>query len=73
MDISFAAAVRNASNAWAQGRTTDAVTMAELTKRQLGNQSPAQLTGQLSASQLAVLQPELARYGQLGTKLNLYA
>ncbi|MDR2324413.1 MAG: hypothetical protein LBE51_03270 [Acidovorax sp.] len=72
MDISFATAVRNASSAWAQGRTTDAMTMAELTKRQL-NQSPAQLAGQPTATQLAVLQPELARYGQLGTKLNLYA
>lgn len=73
MEFSFAAAVHNASNAWAQGRTTDVLTMAELTKRQLGNQSPAQLAGQPSAVHLAVLQPELARYGQLGTKLNLYA
>jgi len=73
MDISFANAVRNASQAWAQNRTTDAITMAELTRRQAVQQTQTQGTTSPTAGQLAVIQPELARYGQVGTKLNLYA
>lgn len=75
MDLSFANAVRNASNAWAQNRATDALTLRELVPSYVPPQPPQQpaVATVPTAGQMAVLQPELARYGQLGTKLNLYA
>lgn len=73
MDLSFAAAVRNASNAWGQNRTTDAITMAELTKMQATQQAQGKAAMSPTPGQLAIIQPELARYGQVGTKLNLFA
>lgn len=69
MEMTFATAVRNASQAWSQNRVTDAATMAALQR----HQSAAALQPVTSPAQLAVLQPELARHGQLGTRLNTYA
>jgi hypothetical protein len=71
MDLSFATAVRNASNAWGNNRVTDAATMAELTKRQFNQQELNKALSGPTAGQMAVIQPELARYGQVGTRLNL--
>lgn len=73
MDVSFANAIRNASAAWANNRTTDVQTMQELTKRYVAPTHPVSAAATPSASHLAVIQPELARYGQVGTKLNIYA
>lgn len=73
MDISFANAIRNASNAWGQNRPVDAMTMTALTKGQPPQASAAQTAMAPTLGQLAVIQPELARYGHVGTKLNLYA
>ena len=75
MDLSFANAVRNASNAWAQNRPTDAMTLRELAPQYIPPQQPPQSTIAIvpTAGQMGILQPELARYGQLGTKLNLFA
>lgn len=73
MDISFANAIRNASNAWGQNRPVDAMTMTALTKGQPPQASAAQTAMTPTLGQLAVIQPELARYGHVGTKLNLYA
>jgi hypothetical protein len=73
MDLSFATAVRNASNAWGNNRVTDAATMAELTKRQFNQQELNKALSGPTAGQMAVIQPELARYGQVGTRLNLFA
>lgn len=72
MDMSFATAVRNASNAWSQNRVADTATMVELTKRHVVQQEQSKAMAP-TASQLAVIQPELARYGQVGTRLNLFA
>lgn len=73
MDLSFANAVRNASHAWAQNRVTDAMTLAELSKRQVVQDAQYKVSGLPTTSQLAIIQPELARYGQVGTKLNIFA
>ena len=73
MDISFAAAVRNASNAWSQSRPVDAMTLAILSRREITPQAQALADAVPSAGELAVLQPELARHGQIGTRLNLFA
>ena len=72
MDLSFATAVRNASNAWGNNRVADAATMAELTKRHINQQELNKALSGPTAGQLAVIQPELARYGQVGTRLNLF-
>lgn len=73
MDVSFANAVRNASHAWGHNRATDAATMTELTKRQALQDAQYKASAAPTASQMALIQPELARYGQMGTKLNIYA
>ena len=73
MDISFANAIRNASNAWAHSHTVDVITMAALTKRQTPQASISQTTSMPTLGQLTAVQPELARYGQVGTRVNLYA
>lgn len=73
MDTSFANAIRNASTAWGQNRVADAVTMAELTKRNVVQYELGKAPMTPTVSQLAVIQPELARYGQVGTRLNIFA
>lgn len=75
MDTRYAQALRNATNAWANNRTTDALTMQELRRRQQqqAELSETQTVTAPTAAQMGVLQPELARYGNLGTKLNLFA
>lgn len=74
MDIRYARALRDASAAWAQNRTTDAVTLKEL--RQRAPQEQAAQTKMVtapSAAEAASVQPQLAAYGNLGTRLNLFA
>lgn len=73
MDTSFSNAIRNATAAWGQNRVTDAATMAELTKRNVIQHELRKAPMAPTAGQLAVIQPELARYGQVGTRLNLFA
>ena len=73
MDLRYATALRNATNAWAKNQTTDTLTLQELSRRVHMANSEAQPATVPDAGQMAVLQPELARYGNLGTKLNLFA
>lgn len=74
MDARYAQALRNATNAWGNNRTTDALTMQELRRRQQhADLAETQTVTAPTAAQMGVLQPELARYGNLGTKLNLFA
>lgn len=73
MDVTFSAAVRNASNAWSQSHTVDAMSLATLSRRELSAQQQALADAVPTAGKLAVLQPELARFGQMGTRLNIYA
>lgn len=75
MDHRYTNALRNATNAWSHNRVTDTTTMQELKRRAHAEQkSTAQETATtLNATQMGLLQPELARYGNLGTKLNLFA
>jgi len=75
MDLRYTNALRNATNAWSHNRVTDTTTMQELKKRAHTEQkSTAQETAStLNATQMGLLQPELARYGNLGTRLNLFA
>jgi len=73
MDIRYANALRNATHAWAQNRTTDAITMQDLKHRTPDQQDETKTVTAPSAAESAALQPELARYGHLGTRLNLFA
>lgn len=73
MDIRYANALRNASAAWAKNQITDAMTMQDLQKRSSLPEAQTQAVLAPTAAQMGILQPELARYGNLGTKLNLFA
>ncbi len=73
MDIRYAQALRDASAAWANNRTTDALTLQELRQRAPREAPETKMVTAPTASQMAVLQPQLAAYGNLGTKLNLFA
>lgn len=75
MDLRYTNALRNATNAWSNNRTTDALTLQDLQKRAQTEQrsAVAETATTLNATQMGLLQPELARYGNLGTKLNLFA
>lgn len=75
MDLRYTNALRNATNAWSNNRPTDALTLQDLQKRAQTEQrsAVAETATTLNATQMGLLQPELARYGNLGTKLNLFA
>lgn len=73
MDIRYANALRNATNAWAHNRTTDTITIQDLKHRTPDQQDETKTVTAPDATQSAALQPELARYGTLGTRLNLFA
>lgn len=73
MDTRYANALRNATNAWTNNRTTDALTMQDLKRRAQTPQAESRVVTAPNAAQMAILQPELARYGNLGTKLNIFA
>lgn len=70
MDITYQRALDNASRAWSQHRVADAQTVAALRR---GEREAAQSIAPPPAAQQALLQPELARFGLLGTRLNLFA
>jgi hypothetical protein len=67
MDIAYQSALTNASRAWSQQRVVDAQSLAVLRRGEA-----TQAMGP-SPAQQALLQPELARFGVLGTRLNLFA
>ena len=73
MDIRYANALRNATNAWSNNRTTDTITMQDLKRRAPDAQDATQVVTAPNPTQMAAMQPELARYGNLGTRLNLFA
>ena len=73
MDLRFDTALRNASKAWAQNRTTDTITLQHLKLH-----APTwQATSAMASSNVSVTpsqpSPQLARFGTLGTKLSVYA
>lgn len=70
MDITYQRALDNASRAWSQQRVIDAQSLAVLRR---GGSNPAERSAPPTAAQQALLQPELARFGLLGTRLNLFA
>jgi hypothetical protein len=74
MDIRYARALRDASAAWAQNRAIDALTLQDLRRRAPQPAAPeTKVASTPSPAQMAVLQPQLAAYGNLGTRLNLFA
>ena len=77
MDLRYATALRNATNAWAQNRVTDSLTLQELRRAPNQQQQPQRdhpaTPGSAAATPMAHAQPELARYGNLGTRLNVFA
>ena len=73
MDIRYANALRNATNAWSNNRTTDTITMQDLKRRAPEEQDSTKVVTAPNSTQMAAMQPELARYGSLGTRLNLFA
>ena len=70
MDITYQRALDNASRAWSQQRVVDAQSLAALRR---GEREAAKSVAPPAATQQALLQPELARFGLLGTRLNLFA
>lgn len=73
MDPRYTNALRNATNAWANNRPTDYLTMQDLKRRAPNQLEEAKIVTAPNATQTAILQPELARFGHLGTRLNLFA
>lgn len=75
MDLRYATALRNATNAWAEHRAADAMTMQELQQSRNPHtyEKASQAIVTLNPSQASVMQPQLARYGKLGTRLNIFA
>lgn len=73
MDIRYAQALRDATTAWANNHTTDALTLQDLRQRAPQEAAATKMVTAPTPSQMAVLQPQLAAYGNLGTKLNLFA
>lgn len=73
MDLRYETALRNTASAWAKSQAVDASTMQDL-KRGLQHQAlERQAPVQRNTADLGAQQPELARYGTLGTQLNLFA
>jgi hypothetical protein len=70
MDIVYQRALNNASRAWSQQRVVDAQSLAVLRR---GEAAATEKTAATVAAQQALMQPELARFGVLGTRLNLFA
>ena len=74
MDVRYARALRDATAAGARNRTTDALTLQELRRRAPQEDAPeTKVVTAPSAAEAAALQPQLATYGNLGTRLNLFA
>ena len=74
MDLRFDTALRNASKAWAQNRTTDTVTLQHLKRHAPGastTEASAHTTPHSSIYDLPT--EKLARFGNVGTKLSVYA
>lgn len=70
MDITYQRALDNANRAWSQQRVVDAQSLAVIRR---GERAAAQSAAAPAPTQQALLQPELARFGLLGTRLNLFA
>lgn len=70
MDITYQRALDNASRAWSQQRVVDAQSLAVIRR---GERAAVQSAAAPAPAQQALLQPELARFGLLGTRLNLFA
>lgn len=73
MDLRYETALRNATRAWAHNRVTDVSTMQDLQQRFRRQPSQQPAANAPSAAPAGSSQPELARYGHLGTRLNLFA
>lgn len=73
MDLPYASALRNATNAWGNNRTTDALTLQDLKRRKTNDLDDTQIVQGTEAAEDAALQPQLARFGSLGTSLNIFA
>lgn len=73
MDLRYATALRNATSAWANHRTTHALTLNDLQNRSPSGLEETQVVIAPNAVQAASLQPQLARYGKIGTQINIYA
>ena len=73
MDLRYETALRNATKAWAHNRVTDVSTMQDLQQRFRHQPSRQPAANASRPTSTAPAQPELARYGHLGTRLNLFA
>jgi hypothetical protein len=73
MDMSYEIALRNATRAWSHNRTTDAASLRTLQRHAHGQQfQPANQPATPAPTDQAA-QPTLARFGNLGTRLNVFA
>lgn len=73
MDIRYATALHNAVNAWANNRPTDTLTLQELKRRRINDLEDTQVVQDTDAAQDLQIEPQLARHGNLGTRLNIFA
>lgn len=73
MDMRYETALSNAVNAWSQNRVTDPITMQNLKRNAQHERSETKRFPTVQASSSDLSQPALAKYGNLGTKLNIFA
>ena len=73
MDYRYATALRNATGAWSRNRTVDMLTMQELRRPLRIEEAETLAVTPTGVAQMEIIQPELARYGNVGTRLNLFA
>lgn len=73
MDYRYANALRNAANAWAHNHVTDALSLREQRRQRTQQAETRAITAAPGAREAGIAKPELARFGNLGTRLNLFA
>lgn len=73
MDYRYATALRNATSAWSRNRTVDTLTMQELRRPLRIEEAETLAVTPTDVTQSAIIQPELARYGNVGTRLSVFA
>ena len=73
MDLRYANALRNATYAWANNRPTDTLTLQELKRRKANDLDETQVVQDAESAQNTQMEQPLARFGNLGTRLNIFA
>lgn len=79
LDYRYATAFRHAANAWAHGHVTDSLAQQQMRRQRTEDAQTRAVTTAPGVRRVAkesvqaMNQPSLARFGNLGTRLNLFA